>query len=1013
MPTPDRRPPNNEGASLDADITPDMDAFGRNWAQQSIASEFSPEMAARLFPAPAAPPTGTPSPGAPPGVGKRLDFSAIPGAANDRTSQGKRLDFSAIPGADPGASRETPPASGGLYSEFMRSINRPEEEMFGAHTTWAGRVKDIPHDVVGYVRSGTKAMGEAYEGADEAGNVLSTFQRIVRGATGAIETGLSPAMGTLEALAGRPVAEHTERISKPASEQLQERTGEPPKLGQWLGGISATPKYRLRDPEQVSEEEARRATDLLSVAVPGIGVVKYGELAGRLRASPLGRGVERLVSPTTMSDDARTAEALIRGGGGNAARESATTQAVLDAHRAAINRLPEAQRLDFIDHVEGGPAAIAALPQPLQQLAGEMRQAFQLREARLRNLPAGAGADFIEHYFPHMWQDPARAAQAFGGVSHQGSGASLRARSIPTVADGIAQGLVPISTDPIEMSMRYINSIDRFIASEATRESSVQLGYTQWVRPRTVGASGHPQSYDAPPGWVQLAGRGAQRGDGSRLYAPEDFARVYNNWLARGVSDSDWRNVYNGLLRGSNAITALELTMSGYHAATMSYEAVLSQLASALQNTIGGIRNLNGRQILRGVGQFASWPAAPVRSYLRGRALEHVYLGQTPGTPDMARITNLLELGGGRAVGSRHARIQVTQAQNYWTAWRQGQLRMERILAGARDLKTAPIRTTLRAVGRAMDTFSHALFNVAIPRIKNGAFYETMQAWLESRPNATHAEQVRQARVIWDSIDNRFGEMVQDNIFWNQTFKQMALLAMRSYSWNMGTVREIAGGVGDIAAGRGAIDSPRAAYVIAMPMGIGMVSAVYQYLKTGEAPRDLDDLVAPRTGGRAPGASVPSLKPFGRSQQGEVEERAMLPGYHKDVFGWYMDARGEALNKIATGPRIATQLLMNKDWQGLPIANPEDSAPEWLKQYFKFALDSLGPITARQQAKGEKIGSAITTGERWMGVRPAPSYLQDPENYAVQQRNLNLREWKRKQNVEQRQQRLYGGTNEE
>jgi len=65
-------------------------------------------------------------------------------------------------------------------------------------------------------------------------------------------------------------------------------------------------------------------------------------------------------------------------------------------------------------------------------------------------------------------------------------------------------------------------------------------------------------------------------------------------------------------------------------------------------------------------------------------------------------------------------------------------------------------------------------------------------------------------------------------------------------------------------------------------------------------------LMAGRTGGTAPGASIPSLQwPPKRSVQAEVPERVMVPGYQKDVFGWYEDAVQEALNKVASGPRMA------------------------------------------------------------------------------------------------------------
>src|SRR5262249_55619188 len=156
----------------DADITPEMDAFATNWARNDVANRFSPEMAARLFgpapqppagtppmPVPAAPIVAAPAPGGPgpsserdvqtPSASSRLDISALTGAANQRTPQVGRLDLSKLD-----VSRETPGLIAGLpgaikksatdlYSQFLQSINRSDEEMQEPHTLYAGRLKDI------------------------------------------------------------------------------------------------------------------------------------------------------------------------------------------------------------------------------------------------------------------------------------------------------------------------------------------------------------------------------------------------------------------------------------------------------------------------------------------------------------------------------------------------------------------------------------------------------------------------------------------------------------------------------------------------------------------------------------------------------------------------------------------------------------------------------------------------------------------------------------------------------
>lgn len=772
------------------------------------------------------------------------------------------------------------------------------------------------------------------------------------------------------------------------------------------------------------EEQLERTTDVLSAFVPGMGIVAgpkalyqaAGKLAGKIGSSPVGRTFEQIFSPTTVDADSKTAEAILRGTGGRAARDTSQTAAAMEPFHKTINALPEPARLDFIDHVEGGPARIAALPAPLRTLATAMRDAFEMRKAKLQSLPETSNMAFIDDYFPHMWQDPGAAttfAEQFkGGAGKQGSGASLHKRTIPTIADGIAAGLKPISTDPIEMAMRYVTSMDRFIASTSSLEIAKRIGQVKYIRPRVMGASGHPDSFKVPDGWVPLNGRGARNAAGAQAYAPESFARVYNNFIGRGFHElgTEFGRTYEALQRTSNAITGLELGLSGFHAVTMAKEAFVSRLATGIKQIAGGAGAGDAMQILRGTGKVASSPGAFVTSALKGRQVEKVYLGQTAGSPDMARIVNLLEKGGGRAIGARHAQDYRFSAQgSYWKAWRQGALKMQMATAAA-DIKAHPIVGTARqaasVIGRTMSTVAAPLFESYIPRIKNGAFYDAMSTWLHANPAASYKDQVEAARNIWDSIDNRFGELVDDNIFWNQTMKQVAKLGMRSYSWNLGTVREIGGGVADLARGK---FTDRAAYVVALPMAMGTINAAYQYLKTGKPPESVEDLVGGQTGGEQT-TVIPSTRPYQRSTKSTVPERVQIPGYEKDVMGWYENWQQEMLNKRSKLLTMGAELAFNQNWRNDPIFNPEGSAPEWLQQAMKYMVDSFTPISLQGAMKGHKEGSALTFPEQMGGLKPAPAYVSDPEGYARQQTNLNTLKQKKKAAFDRKQERTYGGT---
>ena len=85
----------------------------------------------------------------------------------------------------------------------------------------------------------------------------------------------------------------------------------------------------------------------------------------------------------------------------------------------------------------------------------------------------------------------------------------------------------------------------------------------------------------------------------------------------------------------------------------------------------------------------------------------------------------------------------------------------------------------------------------------------------------------------WDSVDNRMGQLVYDNLFWNKTLKDLAFISTRSVGWNLGSVREIGGGgvdavkaVADMARGRKPELTTRMAYTIAMPIITALYGAI-------------------------------------------------------------------------------------------------------------------------------------------------------------------------------------------
>lgn len=782
-----------------------------------------------------------------------------------------------------------------------------------------------------------------------------------------------------------------------------------------LEGITSLPKRAIEASAEDVQHIGEPGRTELKSAEPAVeaALMTMGTGAGarplRTAGAPVleaarnaSKVLEKIVSPETVDADAKAAVSAIREIGGKAARDTAQTEAKLEPAYRTVSAMPATDQRTFLDYVEGRSGKYAgreAKDPVLQNLADTMRDAVQARQKKLEALPSTEQMGFVEDYVSHagLWRDPAKAQQfvaGFGGK--EGSGKFTKGRTLPTIADGIAAGLEPTTTDPIALTMKYVTNADRYIATNEVFDTARNAGTVKYLRPGK-----------APPGWTEVKGRLGDKTTPAgplKAYAPESWARIYNNFISRGFAEhgEEFGQAYEAARRGSNSITALELGLSGYHTLTMAQESMVNSVA----NAVGYARHGMPVEAAKSLGKAA---IAPVGYAVKGKKIQDIYLGLSKGSKEMEHITDLLTEAGGRGKGSRHAPdYEFSKGGSYWTAFKRGQLKLQ-ATADRAEAMGSPVgaaKVAARHIGRVMDTVAQPIFEAYIPKIKNAAFYENMAAWLKQHPSAPREEQVNAARQVWDSVDNRFGELVQDNIFINKVIKQIGMLSLRSWSWTVGgVVRELGGAVRDIArtpfkkpTGTGPQEgkwTQKMDYAIALPVVYGTLSAIYQALKTGKPPESIHDLLAPKTGGADASTGEP--------------ERLMMPGYMKDVFGFIEHPVDEITNKVATAPKMAGQLITNQDWRGDPIFPPDPSAPEWLKAFWNYASQNVGPISARSIAKGQKAGSNLSTPETLLGVRTAPRYLTDPEGYEQMMKSIRGRKWKDKERHDRKQQSLYEG----
>lgn len=429
-------------------------------------------------------------------------------------------------------------------------------------------------------------------------------------------------------------------------------------------------------------------------------------------------------------------------------------------------------------------------------------------------------------------------------------------------------------------------------------------------------------------------------------YAPEPVATLVNNFLSPGLAKYP---VYRMARYMTNSMNMLQLGLSYFHALMTGLEAAVSKGAV-------GVHQLSRGKFLAAADSFAraNLFVAPWEYYHAGKRIQQAHLKPGSMGDGFDATVHAVVAAGGRF---RADRIYETgAAERFMKALRSGNY------PGA----------VLRAVPAAVEAIAKPLMDIWVPRLKLGAFADLARQMVMELPKDASQEMVREAlSKSWDSIDNRFGQLIYDNLFWNRTLKDTALLATRSLGWNLGSLREIGGGVTDIPKAvfsRGPLASrvtTKIAHLVALPVVIAIHGAMLQYLLTGQAPQSIKDYYFPRTG---------KINPDG------TPERLSLPSYMKDIYEYARQPFTTLAHKASPEVGAAIEMLNNKDYYGTEVRNPDDPLVKQLGEEFHYMEGQFVPFSERnleQRAQTEHSSPlkelATAKGlESFVGIVPAP-----------------------------------------
>ncbi len=369
-----------------------------------------------------------------------------------------------------------------------------------------------------------------------------------------------------------------------------------------------------------------------------------------------------------------------------------------------------------------------------------------------------------------------------------------------------------------------------------------------------------------------------------------------------------------------------------------------------------------------------------VRAWTQGsKLLREYYKPGSQGAETAALMENFKE-SGGRAGGS--SARDVMYAGDHIQAF-------QRALRAVRAGESGKVGSLLyNALPAVSEYFSRPVMEQLVPRMKMGVWAEMARHELDKNPTMDLNARRQILGKAWDSVENRLGQMTYDNLFWNRTFKDLLMASVRSVGWNVGTIRELGGGIKDIPASLRGIASgegisPRTAYLVALPLVTGLYGAMVGFMY-GQPPQELKDYFFPRTGKTRPDGSA---------------DRVSLPSYMRDVAA--LTNRGEegplrvgqnawsmAKHKANPLTGMVAEMLENEDFYGTALRNPGDPAVQQSLDTAKHFVGAFKPFSIRGYQQQRQSGGVAQALPAFVGVTPAPAYIT---RAAEQQRDLELK----------------------
>lgn len=679
-----------------------------------------------------------------------------------------------------------------------------------------------------------------------------------------------------------------------------------------------------------------------------------------------------------------------------------------------FQKMTPAERIDFLDKYKRGEElspdskVVADFIKPLDKQDFEAVKEFN------------PSIEWKENHLRAIWKvipdSLKKGNERVGNESKRplsGTEGFLKKSTLPDVSEGLKRGGELITDNPWDLWLRGHEDVVKYVTAQRMIAEAKELGAVKFS----------PTEVGTPEGFVRIddkIGRmyfkqGDQNG---HWYAEEGFGRLLNNMLSVDkIRTSPWGR---GLFDIKNHYTAFELSASPFHGIFETVEAAIDRMKQGLVRTVNvGIRQGKPVEALKGIAEIATSPLGPILGTPEGGAMK-AYLERGAMTPEVEAfkhaqnekslpvirtIKNWRDARKAFKADKFKSKYARDNADEFLTELFSGGIKLkdsDYSVSGAQGyLKAVDSNNYIGAFARMLPTANHyimkPLFEEYIPRLKLGSMVKNYSLSLQDYAKELADGRVTKeqlARKAWDNVENVFGEMNFDNLFWNKTFKSTLQLVFRSVTWKGGTLRQIGTGVSGQAreffnaiAQKGPEGykfkpsiprlDPRFAWLASMSFYTAAISAVTQKALYGKYPWETDtpfiDSVYPRV---------------------DEEGNRFSPWtYMKDIVGLAKHPGQFFVHSTAGVYGKAIEAFTNKDFFNVQIYDPNEDTFTQGWDIVKHIAPIPFSVTNLQKAESQHSTETVKTLNK-IGWSFAPGYVTKTEAmqkaYDIQQKERKI-----------------------